>query len=181
MLKHTLLSTAATLFIAGSALAQAPGAPAAGGDDKFAAPPSASDQQAPGAPTMAPTLMDKQKPAVGASTGEVLPVETASQIRAEALIGKKVVNASGEELGTVDDIVLSKEGMVSGLVVKTGGVMGIGGKSVAVAWQDVSGAINAESVTLPLSKDQLEKAPEFATKEDQSQSSALPRLPDPNK
>lgn len=177
MLKRTLLSTAAMLLVAGPALAQAPSAPATGGD-QFTAPPSASDQKTPDAPT----VMDKEQPggaAVGASTGEILPVETASQIRAEALIGKKVVNASGEELGTVSDIVLSKDGMVSGLVVKTGGLMGIGGKSVAVAWQDVSGAIDAEAVTLPLSKDQLEKAPEFATKEDQSQSSALPRLPDP--
>ncbi|WP_316977080.1 PRC-barrel domain-containing protein [Shumkonia mesophila] len=180
MLKRTLLSTAAMFLIAAPALAQAPSAPAAGGDSQFTAPPSASDQKTPGSPM----TMDKQQPgaaAVGASTGEVLPVETTSQIRAEALIGKKVVNASGEELGTVDDIVLSKDGMVSGLVVKTGGVMGIGGKSVAIAWQDIGSAIDADAVTLPLSKDQLEKAPEFATKEDQSQSSALPRLPDPSK
>ncbi len=131
-----------------------------------------------------PKVTDKQQPggaAVGAATGEILPVETASQIRAEALIGKKAVNAAGEELGTVNDIVLSKDGMVSGLVVKTGGLMGVGGKSVAVAWKDVGAAIGAESVTLPLSRDQLERAPEFVTKENQGQSTALPRLPGPSK
>lgn len=180
MLKRTLLSTAAMLLIAVPALAQTPGAPATGGDRQFTAPPSASDQKMPGSPT----VMDKQQPggaAVGAATGEVLPVETASQIRAEALIGKKVVNATGEDLGTVDDIVISKDGMVSGLIVKTGGLMGVGGKSVAIAWKDVGSAIGAESVTLPLSKDQLERAPEFVTKEDQNRSTALPRLPGPSK
>jgi len=157
MLKRTLLSTAAMLLIVMPALAQAPGAPATGG-----APATMAQPQA-GTPATAP------------AGGEILPVETSSQIRAEALIGKKAVSDSGEELGTVNDIVLGKDGMVSGLVLKTGGVMGIGGKSVAVAWRDVGSAIGAKSVTLPVSKDQLERAPEFTTKEDQS--SGRPPLP----
>jgi sporulation protein YlmC with PRC-barrel domain len=107
-----------------------------------------------------------------------LVAEKDSQIRAEKLVGMKVVNGTGEELGTVDDIVLNENGTVSGLVLKTGGVLGVGGKTVAIAWQDVAGAIHSDAVNVQMTKDQLAKAPAFKTKEDQSgKNSLLPTLP----
>lgn len=176
MLKRLLLTSASMVLFFAPVLAQTPKAPAAGEARQFTPPPSANDQRTPGAPAMLQKRLEDA--AVAAPAGEVLSVETSSQIRAESLIGKKVVNPSGEELGVVDDIVISKDGKVSGLVVKTGAVMGIGGKSVAIAWRDVASAIESEAVTLPLSKDQLEQAPEFTTKEDRAKGdSALPRLP----
>jgi len=158
MLKRMLLSTAAVLMVAAPVLAQMPERPATEGHPQMPMPPAA---------TAAPA----------STSGEILPLEAPSQMRAETLIGKKVVSDGGEELGTVHDIVLNEDGSVSGLVIKTGGVLGIGGKAVAVAWRDVGSAIHAEAVSLPLSKEQLKNAPPFSTKEEQASKAAVPRLP----
>lgn len=159
--------TVAALLSATPALAQNAGQPTTGyGQD--AMPPAASEQ-----------------PAAQSNAGTIIPAETASQVRAEKLLGMKVVNGAGEELGTIDDIVIDEDGKVSGLVVKTGGVMGIGGKAVAIAWRDVGGAIHADAVNISLTKDALDKAPAFKTKEDQQDAANTPRplqpLPKPSR
>lgn len=164
MLKRMLLSTAAVLMIAAPVLAQMSEQPATGRNPQMPPPPAAAAPAAPTAPASA--------------SGEILPIEAPSQMRAETLIGKKVVNDGGEQLGTVEDIVLNEDGTVSGLVIKTGGVMGFGGKAVAIAWRDVGSAMHSEAVAVPLSKDQLERAPAFSTKEEQAGKAAVPRLPD---
>ncbi|MDX9859608.1 MAG: hypothetical protein RBS99_01705 [Rhodospirillales bacterium] len=78
----------------------------------------------------------------------------------------------------VDAIVISEDGMASRLIVKTGGVMGIGGKSVAVVWREVADLVESGIATLPLTKSRLEGASAFTTKEERATgNSALPRLP----
>lgn len=124
------------------------------------------------APALAQTA---SRPTVGggqAGAETIITQEKPSQIRAEKLLGMKVVNRMGEEVGTVDDIVIDPSGKVSGLVVKTGGFMGIGGKAVAIAWQDVSNAARSDVVNIALTKADLEKAPAFKTKDGQSNGSA---------
>lgn len=157
MLKRTLLSaTAVALMLATPAFAQTAGNPTDSTGGPVTVPPAV---ERPLTQTPAPVADDR---------GTILLAEKASQIRAEKLIGMKVVNGDGEELGTVSDIVLNKDGTVSGLVLKTGGVLGIGGKFVAISWRDVGNAIGSDAVSLPVTKDQVEKAPAFKTKDEQS-------------
>jgi hypothetical protein len=78
-----------------------------------------------------------------------------------------VVDASGQKIGTVDDIVLDKSGKVTGLVLSAGEILGVGGKTVAISWEDVAAADNSESITVNLTEEQLTAAPEFQTEEQQ--------------
>jgi sporulation protein YlmC with PRC-barrel domain len=103
------------------------------------------------------------------STGEFLPEQEDTQFRAENLLGIPVVNPQGEELGTVDDIVLDENGAMVGLVLSTGGFFGLGAKSVAITFDDVKDAASAESLTVDLSQEQLAAAPPFKTKEQRQQ------------
>jgi len=48
------------------------------------------------------------------------------------VIGKNVVNAKGEEIATVRDALISRDGKVSHLVLARGGVLGFGGELTAV-------------------------------------------------
>lgn len=156
MLKRTFLSaTAVALMLATPAFAQTAGDPM-GKTGEQPTPPVAERPR-----TEIPVSLDERR-------GTVLLAEKATQIRAEKLIGMKVVNGQGDELGTVDDIVLNEDGTMSGIILRTGDVLGIGGKSVAVAWQDVGSAIRSDAVSLPLSKEQIEKAPAYERRDDKS-------------
>ncbi|MGD1878787.1 MAG: DUF4142 domain-containing protein [Kiloniellaceae bacterium] len=59
------------------------------------------------------------------------------EVTAKDLIGKTVVNASGDEVGEIDDIVIDDADVVSA-VVSVGGFLGIGAKQVAVPFDDLT-------------------------------------------
>ena len=59
--------------------------------------------------------------------------QTASQYLAkDRLLGAKVVNKSGETVGTVDDLIVGQGGQIEGIVMGGGGVLGVGSKQIGV-------------------------------------------------
>lgn len=107
--------------------------------------------------------------------GTIISTEDPSLVRVETLRGMKVVNGAGEEVGIVDDVVLDKDGKVSGLVVEAGGVMGLGGKAIGIVWQDVGGAVQSNVVSVSLTRDDIDRAPPF--KASDHSETAPPRKP----
>jgi sporulation protein YlmC with PRC-barrel domain len=79
-----------------------------------------------------------------------------SQMRASKIIGSTVYDRHNEKLGSVQDIVLNRNGQVAAVVVGVGGVLGVGGKNVAVKMQDIK--TDNDRFTLDRSKDQLKQA-----------------------
>lgn len=159
--KVLLTLTGAALLAAVPALAQTASQPATGhGQGQMpVTPPQAAQASAQSAQN---------------SRGTIIPAEKASQIRAGKLLGMKVVNSIGKETGTVDDIVIDKDGKVSGLVIKTGGFLGIGGKAVAIAWRDVGSTLQSNVVNVSLTEAALDKAPDFKTTQDQLRGKSAP-------
>lgn len=56
----------------------------------------------------------------------------------DELIGSRVYGASDEDLGEIDDVLLSADGQVEAYVIDVGGFLGIGEKPVALAAADLS-------------------------------------------
>lgn len=182
MSRKLLLLAAVPLFYAGATFAQSadqapagtetPEPPAATAPAPDTSDPTAGTSESTDVPDMsAEDMMDTDTDMSTSSTAaadgsEILTEESQDQIRADKLLGMKVVDTAGEEIGEVEDILLDKNGQVAGLVLVTGKVLGLGGKSVAVSWQDVASAEDAEAITLNLTEEQLAAAPEFRTKED---------------
>lgn len=189
--KLMLLAATLPLMLSAPVLAQTTDqAPAAGVE---APPPPAATDTAPPADITAPEAtapddsaatetmpLDSTAPTDTAASGgaEILTEESDDQVLAAKIIGMDVVNSAGEEIGKVDDVLLDKSGAISGLVLKSGGVLGMGGKTVAVAWTDVAAAEQAEAVTVDLTAEQIDAAPEFRTKED-LEAEALSNAPPP--
>lgn len=128
-----------------------------------------------------PTVAGQDQPemrtvAAGRQAGMFIPTEDPSHIRVEKLRGMKVVNPAGEEVGIVDDVVFDKDGKVSGLVIEAGGLMGIGGKPVGVAWRDVGSALTSGVIRISLTKDDIDRAPPFKVSDEHSEMLA-PRKP----
>lgn len=82
--------------------------------------------------------------------------------RASKIIGTKVKNLNGDNLGDIEDLVIDPESaeVVYG-VVSFGGVLGVGDKLFAIPWNALVWAPDKEYYVLDLDKDTLKKAPGF--------------------
>jgi len=77
------------------------------------------------------------------------------------LIGDKVKNVEGEELGTVRDFIWDSEGRVSFAIVSHGDFLGFGGKRVAVPYSALTYDEDKSYFTCAISEDRFANAPEF--------------------
>ncbi len=118
----------------------------------------------------------RQGVAAGHRAGMFIPTEHPSQVRAKKLLGMKVVNMAGEDIGSVGDVVFDKDGKVSALVIEAGGLMGIGSKTIGVAWRDVGSVLTSNVVRISLTKDEIDRAPPFKVSDEHSETLA-PRRP----
>jgi sporulation protein YlmC with PRC-barrel domain len=76
-------------------------------------------------------------------------------------IGSNVVNAKGEDLGDVEDIVLDRnKSRIAYVIVSYGGVLGLGDKHFAVPWQ-AFGQTDDRELSLAIDPEQLKSAPGF--------------------
>jgi sporulation protein YlmC with PRC-barrel domain len=166
MLQRLLLTTAIAAFMLAPAMAQdaGTGAPAQTPPPAEAPEPMAQDQ-APGADAGAPEVAAEEPPATPPPADAIITAESATDMRAETLIGTSVYNSEGEEVGSVRDIVFDKDGKIVGVVLKVGGLLGIGGKSVGIAWDEVTMSPDQQILEIGYSEDQLEVAPDFKTQD----------------
>ena len=89
---------------------------------------------------------------------EVHPVVKAS----DEVIGIKVENLNGENLGKISEIMLDKlSGKVAYVVLESGSFLGIGGKLFAIPWKAFHYDADKECFILDITSDRLKKAPGF--------------------
>jgi sporulation protein YlmC with PRC-barrel domain len=109
--------------------------------------------------------------------GMVEPVEGTIQMQsqntilASDLMGARLYNANEETVGSVDDVIVSTDGTVEGVVIGVGGFLGIGQKMVAVEMNQISvqaDALGNPRLLLDSTREALEAAPEFVTVADQA-------------
>ena len=187
-MKRTLLTSTACL-----ALIMAPMAPSFAQDQAPAAEEPAvilpSDDNAAG-----DTMENDTGDTVTGETGEIAPgvekndtataeadqagddgmffvYEEDDQFRSTKLVGHTVVNGQDETLGDINDLIISSEGDFEGVIIGVGGFLGIGEKNVGVRFADLTITENVEAgdlkLTLDTTREELEAAPEFVTKEEQ--------------
>jgi sporulation protein YlmC with PRC-barrel domain len=95
------------------------------------------------------------------------PVLTESgEVRASKVVGSSVYNDRNEKVGTVDDILMSKDQKADTAVISVGGFLGIGSKLVSVPYDKLQFNETVDSntgrVLMPdATKDSLNGMPEF--------------------
>ena len=81
-------------------------------------------------------------------------------VKSGAILGSSVYNANGEKLGSVDDIVLNRgNGRIMSVVIRDGGLLGIGGKLIAVPYSAFGYDASKSRLTLDVTPERLEQAP----------------------
>ena len=89
--------------------------------------------------------------------------QTDYMVRASEFIGEEVYNGKGDEIGSVDDLILQKDDKVLYAVISVGGFLGIGDKLVAVPFRELKVGVEEVDglIVYDRTKEQLKAQPEF--------------------
>jgi len=77
------------------------------------------------------------------------------EIRASKMIGSAVYDVQNRKIGSVNDVILNKDGKIDAVVIDVGSFLGMGGKNVAVLPSDIKTDHNR--LTLDRTKEQLQQ------------------------
>jgi sporulation protein YlmC with PRC-barrel domain len=90
------------------------------------------------------------------------PLKATKEVYTSDLIGAPVKNPQGENLGSLQELVLDpREAKITNAVVSTGGLLGIGARAVAVPWQDVTLEADGKTLVVAMGKEEISNAPEW--------------------
>ncbi|MDY0885551.1 PRC-barrel domain-containing protein [Dongia soli] len=165
MLKRFLLTTA-VLSVAAMPVSIAP-ALAQDSNQPTTTSPAPAPAPTPSATPDASTSTTAEAPTPPPGDA-IIAAESSGEIRADKLIGMKVYNADGKEVGKVKDVLFDRDGTAKGVVLSVGGVLGIGAKPVGLQWKEIDLQPERQAVKVNYSKEQLEAAPSFKTQEAQA-------------
>lgn len=144
-----------------------PGAPAreTNGSGAAAAGETADQREATGEDASPESSAAREGGASEGARPAFLPSRRTSDVMSNELVGSSVVNAEGEKIGDIRSILIDRSGRATAVVVGVGGFLGLGERSVAIAWEALEitedGEEDTPQIRTALSRDELEQAPEF--------------------
>lgn len=80
-------------------------------------------------------------------------------LRGAALIGSDVVDNTGKEVGKVADLAVSQNGELTGVLISSGGFLGVGDRLVALPWTSFDTLSSGKKLKLRLNDAQLAQVP----------------------
>jgi PRC-barrel domain len=82
---------------------------------------------------------------------------------AEAVLGQRVTDPDGKDIGRLVDVLVDANGQPQAAVIDFGGFMGVGNRKIAVVWSALrfSPGDAKRKVALEMTPDQIKTAPEF--------------------
>jgi hypothetical protein len=90
-------------------------------------------------------------------------VQSVAPEEAEAVLGQRVTDPEGKEIGRLVDVLVDANGQPQAGVIDFGGFMGVGNRKIAVHWSALrfNPGNPKLKVTLEMTPDQIKAAPEF--------------------
>ena len=88
-------------------------------------------------------------------------VNVAARLTADELIGTSVEDTSGKNLGKIEDILVDAEGDAETVIINDGGIMGLGGKLVALDYDIIEGFTGDKDVVIKASEKSIKEAKRF--------------------
>jgi ribosomal 30S subunit maturation factor RimM len=96
---------------------------------------------------------------LSAAAGQETELKT-GEVRASHLLGATVKRLTGDSVGEVQDLIV-KDADIRLAVISVGGVLGVGGKSVAIPFAEMMVAPDGGTLFLTMSEEQLDAWPAF--------------------
>jgi len=80
----------------------------------------------------------------------------------KSVLGAKVINSGGEDLGKIEDMVIDmRNNRVAYAILSFGGLFGVGDKHFAIPWEALAFDLSEKVAVLNVDKDRLSNAPGF--------------------
>jgi sporulation protein YlmC with PRC-barrel domain len=121
-----------------------------------------------GASTTESTTTDTKAaiPSATDGTALIIPADSftgAKIISANDFIGKRVYSKAGDDIGEVNDLIMTENGSIRAVILGVGGFLGMGEKDVAVSMNAINMAQDGNNVKLVVdgSKEQFNAAPKY--------------------
>jgi hypothetical protein len=130
----------------------------------LAAMPALAQQSTPASPDKSAQPAQTMPAQPGQASKSFVDAQTSDQWLGSTLIGLRVMGSEKENIGSISDLLVAKDGKVLAAVIGVGGFLGIGKKNVAVPFEQLTLSRNPdgnEQATIKLSRTELEKAPDF--------------------
>ncbi|RAI03689.1 hypothetical protein DLJ53_04180 [Acuticoccus sediminis] len=115
------------------------------------------------------TETDTEEVAEGTPVEGQIFEQSADTYLASTLLDATVFNAADEEVGDVNDMIITSDGKIEGVVIGVGGFLGVGEKNVAIELSRLEMTQDEDGDTTfmaDLTAEELKAAPEFRTAED---------------
>ncbi|MBN1240980.1 MAG: PRC-barrel domain-containing protein, partial [Gammaproteobacteria bacterium] len=74
---------------------------------------------------------------------------------AEELMNADVIGENGEDIGSVENLIIDEQGQIAALIAQVGGFIDIGDTHIAVPWNEVD-VRNADEVQIPVREDNID-------------------------
>jgi len=103
---------------------------------------------------------DTKVPGTAGTTTSTTTRTTTVSTLDKSVIGKTLYGANDEEVGEIDDVVVSQSGGVKSVLIDVGGFLGLGAKTIAVPADDIR-MQGEKLVSDTLTKRQAEQMPEY--------------------
>ncbi|MGM0433847.1 MAG: PRC-barrel domain-containing protein [Pseudomonadota bacterium] len=90
--------------------------------------------------------------------------KSAGAVYAEDVIGETVKHReSGEEIGSIQDLVIGEDGRIAGVVITTGAFLGLGGQEVGLSWSELERTMEDDQAVfyVDMDEEELRNAPEY--------------------
>jgi hypothetical protein len=130
-------------------------AAASGAENDVASP---SPTPAPPPQTTAPAAPKEPAPAPPPS------VTIIGAMEAHGVLGRDVRSPTDQDMGRIVDVIVDRAGVVRAAVIDFGGFLGVGSRKIVVDWNALHFgrvANKSDSITLELTKEQVNAAPEY--------------------
>ena len=91
------------------------------------------------------------------------PVQSVAPEEAGAILGQRVTDLDGKDIGRLVDVLVDANGQPQAAVIDFGGFMGVGNRKVAVHWAALhfTPADASRKIALDMTQDQIKATPEF--------------------
>lgn len=157
------------LLVAGASAETAPSAapaPAAAPTQSAPAAPAPAPAAEPASPAgKAPPPAAANPPATPAKGAPPPPqnIETLQAGMAAGILGKKVRDAAGADMGAVVNVLVDRNGIPLAAVIDFGGFLGVGSRKIAIDWQllQFNPTDQNAPILLALTRAEVQAAPEY--------------------
>lgn len=119
-------------------------------------------QQQPGQETLPGEMRSRSVTTYGEPYGEMV----FGSLQADEVIGMNVVDAHGDSVGSVSDLLIAEDNQVDRAIIDVGGFLGFGAKPVAVDIDRLTIAEAEGEVILDVTREELDAMPEWQAADD---------------